>query len=384
MRLRRAATGCEASQRQFFRAWCAWKNEALFAREKSSRHHLAIIFVVHPWLMKLNRIAQALSGLLLMIPSCEASAPWRMKVIGEDWHLAAFEESLDLSCIASADMRHCLVGSDESFYIQPGVIDSAALRIESRRPMPLIPTTEADKNTEIDIEGVAWSVRDASYYITGSHGLGKKKGDLQPARNTLFKIPFLSQKGDIDRAAIRRASLLPLLEKIPETAAHLRKPLQHNGLNIEGLTVSDGRLYFGLRAPNIDGRGFIISVDPASVFDGADIPPRVHALELGKGRGIRELAAIRDGFLIITGNASAEASKKIPETQAPGPDDRFEMLHWNPGDGSRISRLGELPRNGGKAEGILILEESAAAITLIVLYDGLQGGAPVTVRLERR
>jgi hypothetical protein len=120
------------------------------------------------------------------------------------------------------------------------------------------------------------------------------------------------------------------------------------------------------------------------VFDGADIPPHVHAVELGKGRGIREIAAISDGFLIITGNASAEASKKIPDTQSTGPDDRFEILHWNPSDGSRTSLLGELPRNGGKAEGLLVLEENDEAVTFIVIYDGLPGGAPVTVRLERR
>ena len=305
-------------------------------------------------------------------------------MIDEDWHLAAFEESLDLSGIASADLRHCLVGSDESFYIQPGLIDTAARRIESRRPLPLIPTTEADKDTEIDIEGVTWSESESSYYVIGSHGLGKKKGDIQPARNTIFQIPYSKEKGDIDHDSIRQSSLLPLLETIPQTAAHLRRPLQHNGLNIEGLTASDGKLFIGLRAPNVDGRGVVIGVDPATIFDGADHAPQVFAVELGAERGIREIAAVRDGFLILTGNSSAEASKRFPDTRATGPDDRFEILHWNPDDGSRTSKIGELPHNGGKAEGVLILGETSETITLIVLYDGLLGGAPVTVRLDRR
>jgi hypothetical protein len=334
--------------------------------------------------MKLNCMPHVLTAIVLMISSCSPSAPWKIKAMSEDWHLAAFEEALDISGIASADMRHCIVGSDESFYIQPGIIDSTTRRIESRRPVSLIPTTEADKNTEIDIEGVAWCEEDSSYYITGSHGLGKKKGDFQSARNTLFQVPYLGHKGEIDPTAIRRTSLLPLLEKIPEIAPQIQKPLQHNGLNIEGLTASGGLLYIGLRAPNIDGRGLVIAIDPAAAFDGADIPPRVHTVELGNGRGIREISAIRSGFLILTGNASAEASKKIPDSQAPGPDDRFEILHWNPADGSRVSLLGELPRNGGKAESLLILEENADAVTFIVIFDGLPGGAPVTIRMERR
>jgi len=333
--------------------------------------------------MKINFATTALCGLALLGTSCASTAPWQMKVVGETWHLAAFEESLDLSGIASADMRHCLVGSDESFYIQPGLIDSGKNRIESRRPIPLIPTTQADKNTEVDIEGVTWSPRDSSYYVTGSHGLGKKKADFQPARNTLYRIPFNTAKSEINPASIRSASLLPLLEKFPETASFVRRPLQQNGLNIEGLTTSNGRLYFGLRAPNIDGRGFIIDVDPAAVFDDKNDKPHVHSVDLGTGRGIREIAAIHDGFLIITGNASAEASKKFPETQAPGPDDRFEALHWNPADGSRTTRLGELPRNGGKAEGILLLEQTTHTIELLVIFDSLPGGAPLTLRLTR-
>jgi len=80
-----------------------------------------------------------------------------MKLAGKSWHLADFAEALDLSGIASADMHHCLVGSDESFHIQPGRIDRANQRIESRRTIPLIPTDQADKNTELNIEGVAVS-----------------------------------------------------------------------------------------------------------------------------------------------------------------------------------------------------------------------------------
>ena len=89
------------------------------------------------------------------------------------------------------------------------------------------------------------------------------------------------------------------------------------------------------------------------------------------------------GFLILTGNASAEASKKIPVSQAPGPDKRFELLHWSGGGSASAEKLGTLPDNGGKAEALLVLKDEAAYADVLVIFDGLPGGQPVEVRLHR-
>lgn len=326
---------------------------------------------------------QTLSFLALMalLPACSAGqGSSRMEILDSGWQLAGFENSLDLSGIASSDGTQVLVGSDESFYIQPGEIDASKRRIESRRLIAL--PVEKEKKAEVDIEGVAFSPQDRAYYVVGSHGVGKKKGDFQADRHSIYQIP-VGTDGKVIKEKIRRTSLLPWLEKTPLLQSHVKQPLQQNGLNIEGLTCSKGKLYFGLRAPNKDGRALVIEASPTEIFNGKPKALALHEIAVPRGRGIREIAAVRDGFLILTGNASAEASKKIPVSQAPGPDNRFELLHWSGGGSTSAEKLGTLPDNGGKAEALLVLKDEPAHADVLVIFDGLPGGEPVEVRIRR-
>jgi hypothetical protein len=316
-----------------------------------------------------------------LLPLVFAHGEFSMEILDHEWHLAGFENSLDISGVAAATAEQALVGSDESFFIQPGTIQSDKLRIESQRPIAL-PVESGKKKAEIDIEGVAYCKEVRSYYVVGSHGLGKKKADFQAERHAVYEIPVDPKTGRIRENAIRHTSLLPWIEKTPELAPYLKKPLQQNGFNIEGLTSSKGRLYIGLRAPNKSGSGVVINLAAADLFHGKPMPLVCHLVDIGKGRGIREIAAIRGGFILVTGNASAEASKKIPKTLAVEPDNRFEMRFWNGKDPS--SRLiGTLPRNDGKAEGLLILSDKDEQVDLLVIFDGLPGGQPLAVRLNR-
>jgi hypothetical protein len=303
-----------------------------------------------------------------------------MEIVGNDWHLAGFDNALDLSGIATSNGTHVLVGSDESFYVQPGEIDAGKRRIESRRPVAL--PVRKGGGAEVDIEGVAFSKDDHAYYVVGSHGVGKKKGDFQEDRHSIYRVPVDSD-GRVRKDKILRASLLPWLERTPLLEPHLKQPLQRNGLNIEGLACSGGRLYFGLRAPNKDGRGMVIEAAPAEIFGGKPRELTVHEIALPKGRGIREIAAVRDGFLILTGNASAEASKKFPTTMAAGPDTDFDLLHWSGGGSPAARMVGRLPRNGGKAEALLVLVDGESHAEVLVIFDGLQGGEPLTIRVLR-
>jgi hypothetical protein len=306
----------------------------------------------------------------------------RMEFLSDEWHLAGFENSLDLSGIAAANPQQCLVGSDESFYIQPGVIDYAKKRIESKRPIALSIQNTGKGGMEVDIEGVAFSPEDQAYFVVGSHGLGKKKGDFQPDRHAVYQVP-VDKDGKVLKDKIRRTSLLPWLEKTPVLEAHVKQPLQQNGLNIEGLTYAKGKLFFGLRAPNKNGRGFVIELSPKELFSNKPAKLEVHDISIPKGRGIREIAAVKDGFILLSGNASAEASKKIPVTMAPGPDDRFDVYFWDGSDSSDCVKLGSLPQNGGKAEALLVLEDAKDHVDMLIVFDGLQGGEPMTVRFHR-
>lgn len=306
----------------------------------------------------------------------------RMEVLPDEWHLAGFENSLDLSGIAAANEKQVLVGSDESFYIQPGEINAKKKRIESRRPIALSIENTGKGGMEVDIEGVAFSPEDQAYYVVGSHGLGKKKADFQPDRHAVYQVPVDPATGLVQKDKIKRGSLLPWLEKTPLLEPHVKQPLQQNGLNIEGLTSAGGKLFFGLRAPNKNGRGFVIELSPKDLFHGKPDKLKVHEISIPKGRGIREIAAVKGGFIVLSGNASAEASKKIPQTMAEGPDIRFDVYFWN-GSDSKALKLGSLPNNGGKAEGLLVLEDAPNHVDMLVVFDGLQGGEPMTVRFHR-
>jgi hypothetical protein len=310
-----------------------------------------------------------------------ARGDWRMEVLPDEWHLTGFANSFDLSGIAAAKRHEVLVGSDEMFHIQPGRIDAAKRRIESRPPIAL-PLESAGGKLEADIEGVAFSPTEQAYFVVGSHGLGKKKGDFQAGRHSIYRVPVDPRTGMVTKEGIRRGSLLPWLERTPAIAPHVKQPLQQNGLNIEGLTWADGKLYFGLRAPNKDGRGLVIELATGEVFEGKPGPLKIHSIPVAKGCGIREIAAVRGGFVIITGNASAEASKKIPVTAAPGPDTRFDLLFWN-GRDAAVEKIGRLAENGGKGEALLVLDDAESHVDLLVVFDGLPAGAPMSLRIHR-
>ncbi len=312
--------------------------------------------------------------------SALAAPDFRMEITDEPWHLAGFENPLDLSAIAAATPTTVLVGSDELFHVQPGVMEAGKFRIESRRPIPL-PVESADDKTEVDIEGIAWSPETSAYYVTGSHGVGKKKGDRQPDRLTIFRVP-VRPDGSIREKDIDRASLQPWIRRTKVLEPFLNEPLQKNGLNIEGLTARNGLLFIGLRAPNIDGDGIVLEIPADAAFTDSPAAMRLHRIPIGEGRGIREIVAVKDGFVLVTGNASAPPTKKIPVSEVDSPDTRFDLLFWN-GRDPRAKTLGTLPENGGKAEGLLVLEDTPEHVKLLVVFDSLLAGQPTSVLLHR-
>lgn len=308
---------------------------------------------------------------------------WKVELLSANWTASGFEGNEDLSGIASLDGTHCLLGSDELAAAQAGTIDRKAMTITAGALVPLI-ENPSGKKMEIDIESVAVSRKDNCYFVTGSHGTGKKKGEFDPTRASVFRIPCDPATGEPEKDGIQRASLLPWLEKSAEFKNFVRQPLQLNGFNIEGLTYSDGKLWFGVRGPNVLGNTYVIETTPESLF-GRGVPEcKAHALPVGQARGIRELAAVRDGFIILTGNASAEASKKFPTSQARLPDNSFDLFLWRPGQTPETQSIGTLPLPAAKAEAILVLEDGEKYVDILVLFDGEKEGAPRSYRLTRQ
>lgn len=331
------------------------------------------------------------SGTLMLaaFPGCSEARPpslpasgWTIEVLPSSWKMEDFEESMDLSGIATSNGRDVLVGSDELIAAQTGVVDRAARLIKGGQLLPLLQNASG-KKMEIDIEGIAFSAGENCYFVTGSHGVGKKKGEYEPSRALVFRIPCDPATGLIRSEGIGQASLMPWLEQSAAFREYTKKPLQLNGFNIEGLTCKAGSLYFGVRGPNVQGNTFVIETTSASLFGGGLPACTLHSLPVGETRGIRELVAVRDGFLVLTGNASAEATKKFPTSQARMSDKVFDLFLWQPGREPAFSTIGVLPRPAGKAEALLVLEDSPGYVDLLVIFDGAPGGAPQPYRLTR-
>ncbi|MDB6070494.1 MAG: hypothetical protein JWL81_1665 [Verrucomicrobiales bacterium] len=336
-------------------------------------------------LLKLFTLSTSCSLLLACgapaAPAVPASG-WTISRNPAAWKMQGFEGNLDLSGIASIDGKTVLVGSDELIAAQPGTLDKANHAITAGALIPLM-ANPSGKKMEIDIEGVAAAPAENCYYVTGSHGVGKKKGEFEESRASVFKVPCDPATGAPLTEGIQRASLMPWLEQNATFRDYAKKPLQLNGFNIEGLTWHEGKLFFGVRGPNVQGKTFVIETTPATLFGGGLPDAKIHELPVGEARGIREIAAVRDGFIVITGNASAEATKKFPTSQTRMADKVFDVFLWRPGKEPEVSSIGVLPRPMEKAEAVLILEDAPAYVDLLVVFDGATDGGPQSYRLTR-
>jgi hypothetical protein len=282
-------------------------------------------------------------------------------------------ENEDLSGIAAVSRTRCLVGADEGLMVQIVGLSRESKELTVLQSVPLLTSGK-----EIDIEAIA--AAEDCYYIIGSHGLTKKKGDYRKNRYKLFRLPVNPDTGFPVRG-LRAASLSSLVRSDLRLRPYFMKPLQRSGINLEGLAFRGGRLFVGFRNPNLGGCAFVMEVDAADVFSSAENPSvRFHALPLGEGYGIREIVATDSGFLIVAGNAGSEPSDKFPESQDYEEDRGYVMFTWN-GKDPQARHIGPIPHTAGKAEGMLVLDESDRDITVLMLFDGPPNGAPTVYRI---
>lgn len=345
----------------------------------------------------------AIAGAMLLTLVCaranEPAPAWSLKAKESPIQLNGFMGALDLSGLAKTG-NQVLVVSDELTGVQTGTFNEDARTIGYTSAISLTggggdspkkggkkkdggkkDGGKGGKATEIDIEGACYAADEKAFYVTGSHGVGKKKGDVQLLRYGVYRIPFDPAKGGMLPAEVTKSTLLPILETSAQFKDHLRQPLQQNGFNVEGLACADGRLYFGVRGPNIDGSAFIIEVGAKEFFAGSGmgVEPKVHTIPVGAGKGIRELVSVTGGFLMLTGNACAEASKDFPDSLAREDDAGFTLSFLpssGPGNIGKPETIGDVSASDGKAEGLLVLRDADGVIDLLILHDGLeQGGA---------
>lgn len=276
----------------------------------------------------------------------------------------------------------CLAIDDEGGAAQWAVFDGQLLRAGRRFDLfgagpplgspPIDLCGQADPDSR-EFDGEAAAFDNGVYYLTGSHGCSRSSHKLRAASFIVARIAPDEPGLDVlpGTAAIELSHrLAALFAREPALANFYGASLRdEEGLNIEGLAVRDGRMVFGLRAPVIGGRAYLFETTVATLFE-RDIAGTGQAIPvaLGPGRGIRDLAFLPDGrLLILSGPAQEQAI-------------RYRLHLYANGEIRDLIDIA--PPGRGKAEAIAIIGVEANRAELLVLFDGVADGGPRRISLD--
>lgn len=319
-----------------------------------------------------------------------------------------------MACLPpQGDARKCLVINDENRQAQFAVVRGD--RMTGGQPVPLIgdepdPDTlgappkekcgDKGKFKNLDGEGVAYAR--PFFYIVGSHGCSRSKDKFQLSSFILARVRVDAQgraadssgrpvaDGAISRAVETTYRVSDLLKQAKHVKRFYAKNLKNEeGLNIEGVAVQGDQIWFGLRAPVTDAKkdgkkreeqSFLVGGSVADLFapghKKAKAEPDVVSFDLS-GLGIRDLAALPDGRLLILAGPASEEEVAFqlfvadPVAQTAKSIGTFPVVK-GPGKKGDI-----VP---GKPEGVTLLDPAADAASAVILFDSLKDGAPHLAR----
>lgn len=241
---------------------------------------------------------------------------------------------------------------------------------------------------EIDIEGIAGE--GSIVYVVGSHSFKRAQIDAdrtyEQNRNAIEQKFSESDREQRDRLfrldlnadlEIEQTSLRSIIDRNDVLRPFSQIPSKENGIDIEGIAVSQGLLYIGFRGPVLrDNWVPILKCKFAKSIDRSDLV----FVNLG-GRGIRDLTPVRDGFLILAGPVGEGT-------------DSYQLYAWDGEDclpGRRtsgkigqIELLGQIPvYENAKAEGIAIFTETPSDYEVVIVFDGVANGNLTRFRINK-
>lgn len=350
-----------------------------------------------------------LSTLLLAMPGASGLAA-RQKVVPETftWSVepvfsflnankpVKVRQSLSgIACPASLDApRRCIAVFDEGVEVRYVLVGDLRLAAEPDR-IVLLPGGK-----EIDAEGAA---RDGGFvFVTGSHS--PKRGPPPCEVNAdsrhvfRFNVDQTTSRTELNAEGVpaTRASddgrLWDLLTRHQVLSAYIGddKCLGKSGghaANIEGVAAKGGSLYFGFREPAEEKRTYILRISADALFTGGELADKLFAIEVGGSRGIRDLLAVSDGFLILIGpdDNSADVGWSIAFWDGLAAEDTM-------GTPVTPKILADLDLQGVplsscdkelKPEAITLLEDGSDFFRVLVLCDGMCDGGPLSFRIMK-
>lgn len=307
-----------------------------------------------------------------------------------------------VACPANASGRRlCLAVFDEGAEARHLTIENKSEVTDNER---IVLRTGDIEHIELDAEAAATD--DAYYYVTGSHSAKRKECANNPdSRHVIrFRVDPAAGRALRDPARPGEATgtlagyadtpdLWTLMTTVPDLKDHVgdkmclgsEPPDGKRGVNIEGLAIMDGRLFFGFRGPARDGQSSILAVDAHALFEGGDANPKLFTITVGRGRGIRDLHAVKDGILVLAGPDDDSGNETVG----------WVVAHWNGpdvGDDARTLARLDLSRVERRAcddskikpEAIAVIgDDPGKAYELIVFSDGLCDGGPLAFTIPR-
>jgi hypothetical protein len=262
-----------------------------------------------------------------------------------------------------------LLVSNESAHVEVLKKDGPGYKVGP--PVALEKRKSGAKEHHFDLEAVA--ADGDTVYAVGSHGRVRvKPGEvaLAPHRDQLFRFTL---KPDGTAGEVKSVSLRPAIEASATLKPFAALPGKEGGVNIEGLAARDGKLFVGFRSPVLEDDLVPVMV---TTFDKPEAN-ELRFVRLG-GRGVRDLAAVRDGFLILAGPANDEAHG-------------FQIYLWDGADGApganptgKCELLCKVPHEEKEhPEGLAVIKEDATAYELLIVCDGPKNGSPTRYRLRK-
>jgi hypothetical protein len=304
-----------------------------------------------------------------------------------------------IACNLDASQRRvCLVVFDEGAQARYAQIGNKALTAEAE------PVVLRDTADELDAEGAATDGR--YFYVTGSHSAKRNDCASNPGSRHVLRFRLDPATGRASRAQTDFADtgrLWPIMQAQAGLAPHVgeRKCLGseppdeapalagQQGVNIEGLAVQGGRLYFGFRGPASKGVAPVLAVDADALFDAQaarDPKATLSRLALGQNRGIRDMVAVKSGFLVLAGPDDSRASQGAGWVVAWWDGQSAEGRVVQPRILATLDLRDVKLRQCDKElkpEAMTVLEETPAAYKLLVLSDGLCDGGPLAFTIAR-
>jgi len=302
--------------------------------------------------------------------------------------------------VSKARERLCLAVFDEGAEARHLTINDEAY-VPDNEQVALRPG-----NIELDAEAAATD--GAFYYVAGSHSAKRNDCANNPESRHVIRFRVDPKSGRalrnvrgtlVDYADTDR--LWSIMSTTPQLQAHVGDSMcvgtepprdapqltGKRGINIEGLAVKNGRLFFGFRGPVDDGRAHILAVDADGLFSGKDARPARVSVNVGKGRAIRDLLAVSDGVLVLAGPDDDEKNASVgwivsrwDGQETADPDGHIKTLATLDLANVKLHSCDHEPRPEALA---VTADKPGEAYQALIFSDGMCDGGPLRFTVPR-